>query len=108
MFSFEGIGTRTDEIQVMDQIQRLHIVYSGQVQGVGFRFVAERIALQLGLTGFVKNLSNGNVEVVCEGSRQQLETFLREIGENLYGYIGDSHIEWENARDEFRSFEIRF
>ena len=43
----------------MSQKQRIHVTYTGTVQGVGFRYEACRIALYLGLTGFVKNLSNG-------------------------------------------------
>ncbi|MDD5634051.1 MAG: acylphosphatase, partial [Candidatus Omnitrophica bacterium] len=54
----------------------MHAVYSGVVQGVGFRFTAERIAKNIGITGFVRNLPNGNVEVVCEGERPQIDSFL--------------------------------
>ncbi|RKY42654.1 MAG: acylphosphatase [Candidatus Makaraimicrobium thalassicum] len=96
------------EIPAMAQMQRIHVLYTGTVQGVGFRFTAERIALRLGITGFVKNRSDGNVEAVCEGDRQQLEAFLKGMSENMYGYIGDSRVDWEPPRGEFSSFEIRF
>ncbi len=62
----------------------------------------------MGITGFVKNLSNGNVEIVCEGDREQLEGFLEYMREDMRGYISDFHVDWEPASDEFASFEIRF
>ena len=92
----------------MKQNQRIHVLYTGTVQGVGFRFTAERIASRLGVTGFVKNLPDGNVEVVCEGERGSLEEFLGGMRENMRGYISDSQVEWGAAREEFSSFEIRF
>ncbi len=82
--------------------------YSGNVQGVGFRFTAERVALKLSITGFVKNLPNGTVEAVCEGSHCQLEAFLEDLRGVLDAYISDVHVEWESPRSEFGSFDIRF
>jgi len=92
----------------MNQAKRIHVLYSGNVQGVGFRFVTERLALKMDLTGFVKNLPNGNVEMICEGEKRRLDEFLEAIKENMYGYISDSRVEWEPAQGEFSSFEIRF
>lgn len=92
----------------MGDIERVHVLYSGDVQGVGFRFTAEKIALKLGLTGFVRNLPGGGVELVSEGDRQKLETFLDELKHRMDGYISDSRVQWEPGRGDFRDFEIRF
>ena len=92
----------------MNKNQRVHVLYSGNVQGVGFRFTAERIARRMDLAGFVKNLSNGNVEVVCEGDRPSLEAFLDSLRENMTGYIRDSQVKWEQPHGDLPSFEIRF
>ncbi len=54
---------------------RAHIVYLGRVQGVGFRYTAEQIALELGLTGWVKNLPDGSVEVMAEGESEAMRRF---------------------------------
>ncbi len=54
---------------------------SGRVQGVGFRFFAERWANQLGLSGYVKNLWDGNVEVYAIGDEVTLEEFKRHLAE---------------------------
>ena len=61
-------------------IARKYIV-SGRVQGVGFRFFAERVANELGLRGYVKNLWNGNVEAYAIGNEAQLEEFGRQLAE---------------------------
>ncbi len=91
----------------MSNEQRIHVLYSGHVQGVGFRFAAERIASSLDLTGYVKNLPNGSVEVVCEGRKQQLNDFLEGVSHNVGGYISSENVQWERACGEFPSFEIR-
>ncbi len=92
----------------MSRAQRVHVLYSGQVHGVGFRFATERIASRSGITGFVKNLPDGTVEIVGEGGRDQLEIFLRELKNEMRGYISDSRVDWEPVTGEFPAFEIRF
>ena len=60
---------------------RIHAFFEGRVQGVGFRFTAREIAQDLGITGWVKNLSDGRVELVAEGTRARVDeliTLLRE------------------------------
>ncbi|MFH1305361.1 MAG: acylphosphatase [Candidatus Omnitrophota bacterium] len=91
----------------MDESQRVHVVYGGNVHGVGFRFAAERIATRLELTGFARNLPDGTVEVVCEGEQNRLAAFLDDMEKAMVGYIGSSRVEWEAPRAEFSSFEIR-
>ncbi|NQT32764.1 MAG: acylphosphatase [Candidatus Omnitrophica bacterium] len=92
----------------MNQSQRIHVIYTGNVHGVGFRFTAERVARRLGVSGFVKNLPDGTVEAMCEGSEEELKSFLKDIKENMRGYVSDSQIAWRPATGEFASFEIRF
>ncbi|MBD3380442.1 MAG: acylphosphatase [Candidatus Omnitrophica bacterium] len=91
----------------MSSEQRIHVLYSGRVQGVGFRFTAERIASSLGLTGYVKNLPDGSVEAVCEGPKPRLDDFLEEISERMGGYISSSDVQWQSPRGEFASFEVK-
>jgi acylphosphatase len=59
--------------------ERLTVLVSGQVQGVGFRFYVQRNALNLGLTGYAENLADGRVEVVAEGVRSELEYLLVKL-----------------------------
>lgn len=86
----------------------LHAYYSGSVQGVGFRFTAERVAASLGLKGWVRNLSDGRVEVLCEGREPALKEFLQKIDSVFKDYIRDADIEWSETADRFDSFDIRF
>ncbi len=88
--------------------KRLHIYYSGSVQGVGFRFLAQSAAHQLDVTGWVKNLEDGRVEMVCEGPAAALNKFLDRIKDILGGYIRDARIESEKATGEFEGFDIKF
>lgn len=83
-------------------------MYHGSVQGVGFRYTAERLAASLGLSGWTKNLPGGQVEVICEGREQDIGTFLQKISESFKGYIRDTGVEWSDATGEFDGFDIRF
>lgn len=88
--------------------KRFHAYYSGSVQGVGFRYTGQHLAASLGVTGWVKNLRDGRVELLCEGKEVSLKEFLTKI-EGVFGtYILDRDIEWGNATGEFDRFDIRF
>ncbi len=89
-------------------MKRAHILYNGQVQGVGFRFTAERIALDLRLNGWVKNLTDGQVEVVLEGEEEGIKTFLNNVRNVMRVHIQKEDIQWESASGKFKTFEIRF
>jgi acylphosphatase len=88
--------------------KRIHVYYSGRVQGVGFRFTAQAIAANLGLTGWVKNLPDGKVELVCEGEKEKLDKILSKIDAEFSNYIRRKDIDWASASGEFTNFEIRF
>lgn len=87
--------------------QRIHVYYSGDVQGVGFRFTAERLASSLALTGWVRNLSDGRVELLCEGPEPSLGAFLGKIREIFGRYITDTAATRSRATGEFGAFTIR-
>jgi len=88
--------------------KRAHIFISGRVQGVFFRYSARRKALQLGLTGWVRNLSDGRVEAVFEGGEPILQEMLSwaKHGPAL-AKVEDLKIIFEEHRGQFRDFEIR-
>jgi len=88
--------------------KQIHIYYSGRVQGVGFRYAAGDIAGQLGISGWVKNLHDGRVEVLVEGDEKVLKDFLGHINQHFSDYIRDADMHWQTATDEFKDFEIRF
>ena len=86
---------------------RMHIFYSGRVQGVGFRYTVKSVAAGFELTGTVRNLLDGRVEMVAEGPRGELEAFQKAIREaGLEHFIKKEEISWGEATGEFRGFEI--
>ncbi len=89
--------------------KRIHVFYSGHVQGIGFRVTAQDVASELGLVGWVRNLSDGKVEVVCEGEEKKLRRFLDNIEKGFLGqYIRNKDVSWEEASKEFDNFDITF
>lgn len=89
--------------------KRIHIFYSGRVQGVGFRFTVEDVATQLKLTGWVKNLRDGRVEAVVEGDEEGLKNFLEVIKTGpMCNYINKEEFSWSDAIGEFSNFSIRY
>ena len=89
--------------------KRIHAYFSGMVQGVGFRFTAERVALNLGLRGWAKNLFDGRVEVISEGEEADLADFLNKMKNGpMKRYITDTSVTWQEATGEFKDFAIRF
>ena len=85
----------------------VHIVVSGMVQGVGFRYFIHHHARQLGLTGWVRNLPNGDVEIQAEGNREFVEslvTYARR-GPRL-AVVSNVRLEWKESSSQFTSFEI--
>lgn len=86
---------------------RVQVFYSGRVQGVGFRYTVKRTAAGYEITGTVRNLSDGRVELVAEGARDELEAFRQGIRDaGLAGFIQQENAEWAAARNDLRGFEI--
>jgi len=68
-------------------ILRKHLIFSGRVQGVGFRWQARHLAQALGLTGWVKNLWDERVEMEVQGEEMQIERLIEELSRGRYIYI---------------------
>ena len=86
---------------------RMHVFYSGCVQGVGFRYIAKSVATGFDITGIVRNLPDGRVELIAEGARGELEAFHDAIpGAGLAGFIRGESVNWGEAKNEFHGFEI--
>lgn len=85
----------------------MHVLYSGQVQGVGFRYTARTVAQGFEVTGLVRNLLDGRVELLAEGERAELEAFRAAIRESGLGsLIRQESVSWSEAQGGFRGFEI--
>jgi acylphosphatase len=85
----------------------VQIIYSGNVQGVGFRYTVKSAAAGFDVTGLVRNLPDGRVELVAEGVKDELEAFRQSIRESgLDHFIRKEEVSWSDAAGEFREFEI--
>ena len=85
----------------------MHIFYSGRVQGVGFRYTTKSVAMGFEVTGTVRNVADGRVELTVEGERAELEAFQEAIRDSgLGGSIRGEAVDWSGATGEFRGFEI--
>ncbi|OGX38078.1 MAG: hypothetical protein A3D87_02720 [Omnitrophica WOR_2 bacterium RIFCSPHIGHO2_02_FULL_50_17] len=85
-----------------------HIHYSGVVQGVGFRFTVQRQAAALHLTGWVKNLRDGRVEILAEGPQENIEQLCRQIEEYYHGHVRNKEIAFSPAQGSLEDFDIAY
>lgn len=85
---------------------RRHVFYSGRVQGVGFRYTAESHAKRLGLTGWVRNLSDGRVEMIAEGPKAVIEEHAIAVRESLGSNITSEHEQISPSVGQFNGFQI--
>lgn len=86
---------------------RMHILYSGRVQGVGFRYTVKSVATGFEVTGTIRNLSDGRVELLAEGMKDELEALRQAIRDSGLGHLIDKEqVAWSDAKNEFKGFEI--
>ena len=87
--------------------QRMTVVYSGRVQGVGFRYTVKSLTPGFEITGTVRNLDDGRVELIAEGEREELDAFRQAVHESgLGGLIQREEKTLGPATGQFRGFEI--
>ncbi len=91
----------------MPELRRAHVIASGRVQGVGFRYEARAYADSLGLSGWVRNRLDGSVEAVFEGAPERVELALHWCRRGpSAAYVDEVEIEWEEPSGE-NGFRIR-
>lgn len=87
---------------------RARLLISGIVQGVGYRWSCRREAQGLGLTGWVRNLPDGRVEAVLQGTREQVDRMIRWCYRGPEeARVSDIAVSHEDASEEFKDFGIR-
>ena len=87
------------------KLKRLLAIVQGCVQGVGFRYFVNDLARQLQLTGTVRNLRNGDVEVIAEGEEGALEALLAHLQHGPAGsHVEKVHAVWSPPTNEFTTF----
>ncbi len=91
-----------------DPIARWHIYFSGDVQGVGFRFTARYFAQNLGLTGWVRNLHDERVEMEVQGPVNRIHTLLTQLNSAPPIRIENTEIEEITVNPKDKHFSIAF
>jgi acylphosphatase len=93
----------------MTSESQLRVVFSGHVQGVGFRYTAQHYAHQFPVTGYVRNLVDGSVELLAEGDRNDLTLFLKAILNSPLKKHIHQHVEsWGDAHGVYNGFKIAY
>ncbi len=85
-----------------------HVIFSGRVQGVGFRYMTRRIADRHELTGWVRNLPNGTVEALFQGLEADIQVCLNEIDDAFSGSLRDKKITPQPLDPRFSGFDITY
>jgi len=87
---------------------RAHVFFSGTVQGVGFRYTTLQFARELKVSGWVKNLPDGRVEMMAQGPRERVENFIAKLDKSFEGHISAKNADWLEARDQFTDFTVTY
>ncbi len=85
---------------------RLEAHFTGRVQGVGFRYLTRQVAMGFEVTGQVRNLPDGRVQVTAEGTEPEVREFIREIKSQMNHFIKETSEEVLPGPAEFRDFQI--
>ena len=81
--------------------------FTGRVQGVGFRYTVQNLAMQYNVGGYIKNLSDGRVELLIEGPDEEMERLLTDVGRKMSCYIQGLDQKVDQATGEFDHFAVR-
>ncbi|WP_428910972.1 acylphosphatase [Niallia sp. Krafla_26] len=88
---------------------QLHIIVSGKVQSVGYRYFSQMKAVQYGVTGWAKNLSDGSVEIMAKGEKDDLDAFVADLKVgNPFSKIEHMEIKEVEETEDFHSFTIKY
>ena len=92
-----------------NELQELHAVVQGYVQGVGFRYFVVRQASMLGLRGYARNKRNGDVEVVAQGARDALEHLLALLRQGpSSASVSEVSTTWRKPTEHLSGFHVRW
>ena len=91
----------------MSQQQRI-VYFSGNVQGVGFRFTTVRVAERYDVGGTVRNLPDGRVEIVAEGDSEEIDAFLSDVASRMGQYIRGRDEQTAEPAGKYNGFTVAF
>lgn len=86
---------------------RVHALITGRVQGVGFRYTTQVMAEDLNLTGWVRNLIDGRVEMLAEGPQDRLEELVADLRQSPgFSLVKEVDCQWGEGTGEFSRFSV--
>lgn len=89
-------------------MKQVHILVTGFVQGVGFRQMVKHEARKRGITGWVRNLSDGSVEALAVGPEEKLQELIESCKKGPFlSQVDNVHVEWEETGESFEEFRVR-
>ena len=91
----------------MSDEQRI-VCFSGNVQGVGFRYTACRIAARYSVVGYVRNLPDGRVECVVEGEEAEIDSFIEDLAQAMYPHVRGQTKRSAPYTGKYKSFDVKF
>ena len=92
----------------LKMVKRYEVIFSGMVQGVGFRFSARNLAIRYKIKGVVMNLPDGKVKLLAQGQREDLDDFLHDLKDEFKRYIEDYSLHECEASESYKDFQIKF
>lgn len=87
-------------------MKRYNMIFKGRVQGVGFRYKSYLLANELGLTGDVNNLYDGDVELNIQGDREKIDLFLEKLAKDRFIRIDDIEIKEKELKNDEEKFKL--
>jgi acylphosphatase len=88
---------------------RVHLIISGRVQGVFFRYTMQQVASKFNVTGWARNLPNAKVEAILEGDKENLEKVIEWSHHGPSGAVVENvDVRWEEYSGEFKDFSIKY
>ena len=91
----------------MSEIHHETVFFTGRVQGVGFRYTALQVAKEFEVSGWVRNLPDGRVQLEAEGAPRTVKDFIVALEERMHGYIRKTERQSAKRLPQFAGFDIR-
>ena len=91
----------------MPEVHHETVFFTGRVQGVGFRFTTLQVAREYDVSGYVKNLADGRVQLEVEGRTTEVDSFIISVEQRMHGYVRKTERSVDTRSPEFSGFTIR-
>jgi acylphosphatase len=103
----ESRGAPSVTSEVMADVHHEIVIFSGRVQGVGFRFSTLEVAKEFDVAGYVTNLADGRVQLEVEGRPDVVNAFITAVEQRMHGYVRKTERTSDNRPPQFKGFTIK-